>query len=242
MVKLGIALVTAAIIGSALGVPAQAHHYSRDTCGEVGLWDQQNNATYRTAAYTIESYVSVANIPPMRICGSNTTATNATQHNSLHARSTDGTQCIETVAQRNSNGSITMWGYNCSNFNDGGTTHSIPSYGHNQMLMWMSSGGGTSTSWALWYYRFDTNQWVYLANVNNKKTKLVPWAESSGYNASSLRTTWFNGYKATNENGSWAPPFSCPVSQAHLENHQAQVTAANAGAVIYEGNGSTRCR
>ncbi|HYO60871.1 MAG TPA: hypothetical protein VEU29_03125 [Actinomycetota bacterium] len=241
MIKLGIALVTAAILGSAMGVPAQAHHYSRDTCGEVGLWDEQNRVAYKEAAYTIESHVSVANIPPYRICDANSSATWATQHNSLHARSKDGAQCIETVAQRYSDGTITMWGYNCSNFNDGGTTHSIPSYGHDQMVMWMSSGGGTSTTWSLWYWRFDTNQWVFLANVGNKNTKLVPWAESSGYNASSVRQTWFNGYKGTNEFGSWMVPFSCGVSQIYLENHQAQVTTAT-GSVAYEANGSTRCR
>lgn len=240
MIKLGIALVAAATLGSALGAPAQAHHYSGDTCGEVGLWDEQDRVAYKEAGHLIEANVSVANIPPRRICDSNTSATNATQHTSLHARSKDGLKCLELVAQRLSSGHITMWGYNCSNFNNGGTTHDISNYGHDQMYLWMNTGGGGSTGWALWYYRYDISQWVYLATVT-RDAKMVPWAESSGYNASSLRTTWFGGYKATNEFGTWSPPFTCGIADPWNERHQAQVTQTP-GNVAYEGNGSTRCR
>lgn len=236
--KLWTAIVAAAMLGTALGTPARAHHVS-DTCNEVGLWDEQDSVAYKEAAHDMMVHVSVEHIPPARACGTNASPTSATQHSSLHARSKDGSKCLEVVASRSSSGTIVMYGYNCDNFNDGGTTHTITGYGHSEMLLWMSTGGA-GTSWSTWYFRRDFNRWVYLADVT-ANAKMVPWAESSGYNASSQRTTSFRSYQAMNEFGTWFPSFSCGVSNAFSERHQSQVTKW-AGDVAYEPNAISRCR
>jgi hypothetical protein len=208
----------------------EAEHPSPGTCGEVGLWDDQvNPSIFQTSAYTIESSVYVGNIPGSAPCGGSTVPSTGTQHNSLHARSTDGSLCLELVAQRFTGGFTRMWGYDCG---AGGpaNTMDIPTYGSTWMYFWMSTGG-SGTTWSTWFYRYDIAQWVFLGNVANRGATMRPWAESSGYNATLDRWTRFANYRATNAFGSWSPRFTCGVNQV-FDTHQVMRTSPPAGGSV----------
>jgi hypothetical protein len=228
----------------------ESEHPQPGTCNEVGLWDRQRDpSSSRRTAHTIEASVSVANIPPQALCDSNTTPTDATQHNSLHARSSDGSSCIEVVAQRFSGGFIRMWGYDCGQGTGGpANTLDISDYGSDQMYFYMSSvnSGGSGSTWATWFFRFDTNQWVFLGNVTNRATRMRPWAESSGYNATAERHTWFANHRATTgitTPTAWSPRFTCPVQEA-FDTHQVMRQSPTAGgSVVFDHTtDSVMCR
>jgi hypothetical protein len=209
--------------------PAMEHPLP-GTCGEVGLWDDQvNPSIFQTSAYTIESTVSVANIPGMAPCGGSTVPSTGTQHNSLHARSADGSLCLELVSQRFTGGFTRMWGYDCG---AGGPANimDIPSYGSPWMYFWMSTGG-SGTTWYLWFYRYDTSQWVYLGPVANRAATMRPWVESSGYNATLERRTLFANYRATNAFGSWTPRVACAVREA-FDAHQVMFQSPVTGGTV----------
>ena len=218
--------------------PSFAH--TRGSCGEVGFWDAQVSTTNRATAHTIEADVTVDNIPGSDYCTEDNGAVvyqDGTMHNSLHARTSGA--CLEIVAQRYSSGDILMWGYDCG----GGSANTqwVQGYGANRMRLWMSSGGGTSTTWATWYYRYDTQAWVYLGDVPNRPTYMTPWVESTGYNASLTRRTAFSGYRATNQYGSWSPVFDCPISEPYDSHQTMRVGAAGSVSFEHRAAGAPAC-
>ncbi|MDP9069279.1 MAG: hypothetical protein M3N53_13170 [Actinomycetota bacterium] len=233
----GLSLLLAALtVISATQDSASAHHFI-DTCDEVGLFDRQDMAPYKEAASTLSSVVYVGHIPPAKDCNAGTFQ-GTTQHSSLHSKSKDFSKCLELVAQRSDTGHISMWGYDCRS-DSNVSLHDISNYGSDIMFFWMTSGG--DEHWDLWYYRYDTSQWVYLSTVVNRDVKMVPWAESTGYNASSSRNTWFNSYVAENEFGQWSPAFTCSVYRnLGPDNHQA-MRVRSAGAVVFEPNPGFAC-
>lgn len=219
-----------ATLGAGITQPAEAHH-STGKCNEVGIWERADaDTTSKRFGHTLETTVRVNNYPPARKCNvvqdGDVTAVkerDASQHSALHAANGNDGDCLETVAQSQTNGEIWIYGYDCGERRNvtPNIHRGIFNYGSDQMVLWMSSGG--DNFWDHWYYRFDGPGWVYLGGTQRHTNQLRPWIESSGYNASSQRTTWFGGYRATNDTvGQWAPPFRCSEYE-DFDRHQGMV-------------------
>lgn len=237
--RIAIALTTiyALVLSAILSSPATAHHYI-DVCYEVGIYERQDLVAFKEAASTIESTLYVDHRPSPAPCTGSDPQPPPTMHSSLHSTGkTDGNKCLELVGYRSADNPslLQVWGYNCFNPNAsvGGKIVDVSGYNHDQMHFWMASGG--DHSWDLWYWRYDTSSWHYVSTVTNREAKMIPWAESTGYNASGSRLTWFYNYTASNEFGSWNPVFTCPIQQtAGPDYHQRMISNPVPGRVNFE--------
>lgn len=197
---------------------ADAHHYT-GTCGEVGIWT--GSGSYRSGiyAYGMGAYAYVGYSPPAQWCYASDGSLvhgAASQHSAVQGR--QGPYCLETLAQRWHSGYFNVFGYDCG-ASGSYNVHNIPSYGHEWMYLWQSSGN-TSVNWAHWYYRMDTAQWIYLGQTAMPYAELRSFLESSGYNESSTRTTLFRLFQEYRTSGNGTTNFPCPESidaDAHQE-------------------------
>lgn len=233
------------VVSAVLQGPAAAHYYI-DVCQEVGIFDKQDIVPYKEAASFMESTLYVDHRPYQASCTNSTPQVMPTMHSSLHSKGKlDQNKCLEIVGYRSAAEDpnlLQVWGYNCYNPNSsvGGNVVNVPGYNYNQMHFWMSGGG--DTSWDLWFYRYDTGTWHFITTVINREVKMVPWAESTGYNASGSRLTWFYNYAASNEFGSWNPIFTCPIQQKYgPDYHQRMISNPVPGRVNFEPWNGSAC-
>ena len=214
----------------ALAPAASAHHYT-GTCGEVGEWTESASARLGEYVQTMGVLAYVGWIPPAMGCinGSNQyqAGVSASQHTSLHARRRDRPgYCLETVAQRWSFGLLRMYGYDCTVGDPDARIHDLWNYGSEWMYLWMASYG--NPNWVHYYYRYDTNQWIYLGDSPQFGccSYYQSWLESSGHNESSTRGTHFVNFTETRLDGSYGTSnFPCPVTEDE-DRHQEEVPNA----------------
>ena len=146
----------------------------------------------------------------------------SSQHSSLHATDVNQQNCVETVAYRDSNGDLTIWGYGCGSFE---TTDSDPefvplgAYQPQWITLYQVWNGPnvTPSSWGHWYYRWDLNKWYYIGNTGTRPADMLGWLESSGYNVNTPRGTTFNNYKE----GNISVDFTICPETADVDPHQA---------------------
>lgn len=209
---------------------ASAHHYV-GTCGEVGEFSESASARLGGYNSTMGVLAYVGYVPPARDCvesGVYRPNYGSTQHTSLHAkRFVDRREyCLETVGQRFTSGLLRIYGYNCGVNHPGDPVpapniHDIPNYGSPWMYFFMSSGG--SYDWHHYYYRYDTNQWMYMGFTPSFCCRYYnSWLESTGYNETAPRATLFRGFTETRSDGSYGTSnFPCPTSRDD-DRHQEQ--------------------
>ncbi len=209
-----LAIVTVATALTVLASPAQA---ATDYCGEFGIWASGTFGAY-TYASKAQTDVDVSNIPPAATCidgvGVSHPNNGATQHSSLHMLYPGTNSCVEVVAQRHTDGHMTIWGYNCgydsnlspsAGVNDPAQVNfDIYNYAASSMQLMTYAPGNVNgpayeTNWASWITRRDTGQQIYVSTVSRLRTRLQPHAESSGYNYNSIRRTAFTNFVASNE-------------------------------------------
>lgn len=221
-------LATALVVaGCGLGLaPAASAYHDVGSCGEVGEWSSAASSRINPPQYAqamgVLAYVGY--VPPYSACfdsGRYQPSAWSSQHTSLHARRNDYGECLETVGQRWSFGTLFMYGYNCR---AGGpaNVHQIDGYNNPWMYLWQAGNG--SYDWAYSYFRYDTNQWVYLGNTRSPCCRYYySWLESSGYNETAPRSTVFRGFTETRSDGtSGTSNFPCPTSE-NFDAHQVQI-------------------
>jgi len=216
---------TVVMVWALVAVPsASAHHYL-GTCGEVGEWSESASTQLGSYNSGMGVLAYVGYVPAAADCFDNGVyrpGNYSTQHTSLHARRyVYGNQyCLETVAQRFNSGFLRMYGYDCG-ASGAANVHDIANYGSPWIYLYMTSGG--TYNWQHWYYRYDTNQWVYLGGTNSPCCRYYnSWLESSGYNESSARGTLFRGYREWRSDGSFGTTnYPCPTTE-DFDAHQEQ--------------------
>lgn len=227
-----------AVAAGFLGAPAGAQ--AQGTCGEVGIWNASASARSLRQVHTSEVLGYVAWGGWRAQCWENgqLVERDASQHTSLHMRR--GSYCLETVAQRWSFGLLRMYGYDCG-ASGNANIHDIWNYGSEWMRLYQSSGG-TSTSFAHWYYRYDTNQWIYLGNTNTCCRGLYTWLESSGYNDSIPHGTYFRDFKETRMDGSMGTAnYPCPETE-DFDAHQEEYPQVYAADTDFRPDNNNTCR
>lgn len=223
-VVLALALASTVAGGVLAAQPARAHHFT-GTCGEVGIWTKSAAARQGVKYYQYEADAYVGNIPPTADCYDGSTLRSnyrATQHTSLFMR--DGkNRCLETVAYRTSSADLYVWGYGCGGSDTSGDRDYVfvGPYSSSYVRLWMKSRatGTDSTEWDHWFWNYDTSQWVYIGFTAVRSGRAYPWAESSGYNATSRRDTHL--INLFGDDGTRSTNFPCPETD-DFDDHQGQ--------------------
>lgn len=167
----------------------------------------------------------------------------STQHSSLHARAADGTNCVETVGYRKSDGELLIYGYGCGDPELADTDPEIISLGwYTEPYVTLMQKYNTMTmmnSWGHWVYRWDTGQWIFIGNTAYRPGYLLGWLESSGWNATAVRQTTFEYYK---EDGAYVDFTVCGETEDR-DGHQEMDPTQNfvSGDVEFLSSGNNTC-
>lgn len=217
---------------------AEGHHYYAD-CSETGIWTESGAARMGGTVglakwmYTMAWVGHVPNAYPCYQNGVLSSNQPTTQHSSLHAWR--GSECLETVGQRYSTRRLYIWGYNCGQ-TGAANVHDLGNYGSPWVALNQQSRNGTGL-WDHWYYRYDTNQWIFLGATQRSYGAFYPWLESSGYNQSAVRETTFMNFAVqwADGSGTGSTNFPCPetVDEPHQEKEVVNPT--------FRANGANSC-
>lgn len=210
------------VAAAAAPTPAVAHDTGTShNCDEHGYWAPgllSISGGTSNIAYQAEADVSVTHIPPAADCDFNGSPNFASQHSSLHMRY--GAACFETVYQREDNGQVFMWGYNCGPGNpgtqEGNQWIGIGNYsGSSTLRLWAGRDGDFRFSG--WFYRPDTGSWTYIGSTSGLgRNSLTPHVESTGYNHSSVRKSHFTNYTSDG----YGVSFACQSSAYSFDHRQ----------------------